>query len=135
MYYGEKFNAVTHLVGATLALAGAIVLVVLAGLGGDPWKVVSVSIYGVTLVMLYTSSVLYHSLQGRPKDVLRKAKILAVQKNTSLSGLLTQALADLVAQQEAYEQACQRSLTLLEHGLDLGTHGKFDGKRADLHER
>ena len=72
MYYGEKFNAVTHLVGATLALAGAIVLVVLAGLGGDPWKVVSVSIYGVTLVMLYTSSVLYHSLQGRPKDVLRK---------------------------------------------------------------
>ena len=72
MYYGEKFNSVTHLVGATLALAGATLLVVLAGLGGDPWKVVSVSIYGVTLVMLYTSSVLYHSLQGRPKDVLRK---------------------------------------------------------------
>jgi hemolysin III len=40
----------THVVGAVLALAGAIVLVVLAALGGDPWKVVSVAIYGVTLV-------------------------------------------------------------------------------------
>lgn len=33
MYYGEKFNAATHLVGATLALPGAVVLVVLAGCG------------------------------------------------------------------------------------------------------
>ena len=40
---GEKFNAVSHLVGAVLALAGAIVLVVIAAMGGDPWKVVSVA--------------------------------------------------------------------------------------------
>jgi hemolysin III len=72
MYYGEKFNAVTHLVGAVLALAGAVVLVVLAALSGDPWKVVSVSIYGLTLVLLYSFSTLYHSLRGRPKDILRK---------------------------------------------------------------
>lgn len=72
MYYGERFNAVTHLVGATLALAGAIVLVVLAGLGGDPWKVVSVSIYGATLVLLYSVSTLYHSLRGRAKGIMQK---------------------------------------------------------------
>ena len=72
MYYGEKFNALTHLVGAVLALAGAVVLVVLSALGGDPWKVVSVSIYGLTLVLLYSFSVLYHSLRGRAKDVLRE---------------------------------------------------------------
>jgi hemolysin III len=72
MYYGEKFNALTHLVGAVLALAGAVVLVVLAAWGGDPWKVVSVSIYGVTLVLMYTFSVLYHSLRGRAKNVLRE---------------------------------------------------------------
>ena len=72
MYSGEKFNAITHLVGAILALAGAILLVVLAALGGDPWKVVGVAIYGVTLVALYSFSTLYHSLRGRPKDVLRK---------------------------------------------------------------
>ena len=72
MYYGEKFNALTHLVGAVLALAGAVVLVVLAALGGDPWKVVSVSIYGVTLASLYSFSTLYHSLRGRAKTILQK---------------------------------------------------------------
>jgi len=72
MYYGEKFNAVTHLVGAVLSLAGAIVLVVLAAVLGDPWKVVSVTIYGVTLLLLYTFSTLYHSLRGRAKNVLRE---------------------------------------------------------------
>ncbi len=55
-----------------LALAGAIVLVVLAAIGGDPWKVVSVAIYGVTLVVMYSSSTLYHSVRGRAKDFLRK---------------------------------------------------------------
>ena len=72
MYRGEKFNAVSHLIGTVLALAGAIVLVVLAAMGGDPWKVVSVAIYGVTLVVMYSSSALYHSVRGRAKDVLRK---------------------------------------------------------------
>lgn len=71
MYYGEKFNAVTHLAGAVAALGGAIVLVVLAAIGGDPWKVVGVAIYGVTLLLLYTFSTLYHSLRGRAKHVLQ----------------------------------------------------------------
>src|SRR5512137_1935225 len=71
MYHGEKFNALTHVVGAVLALAGTVVLVVLAALSGDPWKVVGVTIYGVALVSLYSISGLYHSLRGRPKKVLR----------------------------------------------------------------
>ena len=70
-----------------------------------------------------------------PKDILRKAKILAVQKNTSLSGLLSQTLADLVTHQEAYEQARQRNLALLESSFDLGSYGKITGKRDELHER
>ncbi|MGZ5151242.1 MAG: PAQR family membrane homeostasis protein TrhA [Burkholderiales bacterium] len=72
MYYGEKFNALTHLVGAVLALVGTVVLIVLAALDGDPWKVVSVSIYGVTLALLYSFSALYHSLHGRAKNMLRE---------------------------------------------------------------
>ncbi len=72
MYYGERFNAITHLVGALFALAGTVVLIVLAALGGDPWKIVSVSIYGTTLVLLYTFSGFYHSFRGRAKDVLRQ---------------------------------------------------------------
>ena len=71
MYYGEKFNALTHTVGAVLALAGTVVLIVLAALDGDPWKIVSVLVYGATLTLLYSFSALYHSLRGRAKRVLR----------------------------------------------------------------
>ena len=70
-----------------------------------------------------------------PKDILRKAKILAVQKNTSLSGLLTQTLASLVANQEAYDQARERNLAFLDKGFDLGTNGKIPWRREELHER
>jgi len=72
MYYGERFNSLTHLIGAVLALAGAIVLVVLAASSGDPWKVIGVSIFGVALVLLYSFSTLYHSLRGRAKNILRE---------------------------------------------------------------
>jgi hemolysin III len=72
MHYGERLNALTHLGGAVAALVGAVVLVVNAVIGGDSWKVVSVSIYGAALVLLYTFSVLYHSARGRAKDILRE---------------------------------------------------------------
>ena len=55
MYHGERLNAWTHLVGAVLACIGAIWLIVLASLTGDPHKIVSVSIYGFALVVLYLS--------------------------------------------------------------------------------
>ena len=70
-----------------------------------------------------------------PKGVLRKAKILAIQKNTSLSGLLTQTLTDLVAHQEAYDQARQHNLTILRRGFDMSTLGQIPWKREELHER
>jgi hemolysin III len=78
MYHGEKLNAWTHLLGALLALSGAIVLVVFAASSGDPWRVVSVSIYGVCLVLLYSVSTLYHSLRGRAKIILRKLDHLSI---------------------------------------------------------
>ena len=71
-YYGERFNANTHLMGTALAAAGATVLVVLAARQGDPWKLVSFSIYGVMLFALYILSTLYHSLRGKAKNVFRK---------------------------------------------------------------
>lgn len=72
MYYGERFNARTHLCGALLALAGSVLLIVRVTQDGDSWKVVSVSIYGATLVLLYSISTLYHSLRGHAKVILRK---------------------------------------------------------------
>ncbi|MWV11347.1 hemolysin III family protein [Pseudomonas sp. R-28-1W-6] len=78
MYHGERFNAWTHLIGALLACIGAIWLLVVAGLDGDPWKIVSVAIYGLALVLLYSISTLYHSLRGRAKVVMRKLDHLSI---------------------------------------------------------
>ncbi len=72
MYYGERFNAWSHLVGAVLALAGAIWLMVVATLQGDIWKIVSMAVYGVTLVTLYSASTVYHSVRGRAKAIMQK---------------------------------------------------------------
>jgi hemolysin III len=72
MYAGERFNSISHLAGAALALAGTAVLVVSAAQVGDPWKIVSFSIYGAMLVAMYVFSTLYHSVRGRAKNVLRK---------------------------------------------------------------
>lgn len=70
---GEEIaNSVTHGVGGLLAIAGLAVITTLAALRGDVWHVVACSIYGGTLVLLYTSSTLYHSIQApRAKVVLR----------------------------------------------------------------
>jgi hemolysin III len=78
MYYGERFNAWTHLLGALLALSGAVWLLVLAVPSGDNWKIFSVAVYGVTLVMLYSISTIYHSVRGRFKRILRKMDHLSI---------------------------------------------------------
>lgn len=72
MYKGERLNSVSHLLGAVAALAGLSVLVVFASLQGDPWKIVSFSIYGACLFLLYLFSTLYHSFSGSVKQLLRK---------------------------------------------------------------
>ena len=78
MYHGERLNAWTHLVGTMLSISGASVLITLAALMGDPWKIVSVSIFGATLILLYSASTLYHSLRGRAKLILRKLDHLSI---------------------------------------------------------
>ena len=78
MYHGERFNAWTHLVGALLACAGAVWLLVLASLDGELRKIIGVAIYGLTLVLLYSISTLYHSVQGRAKVLMRKLDHLSI---------------------------------------------------------
>ena len=78
MYHGERFNSISHLVGAALALTGLVVLVAFASLQGDPWKIVSFSIYGASLFLLYTLSTLYHSLHGRAKKFFKKLDHVAI---------------------------------------------------------
>jgi hemolysin III len=78
MYYGEKLNAWTHLAGAALALAGALWLLISAIDSNDPWKIVSVIVYGSTLVLLYAISTIYHSTPGRLKRTMRKLDHLSI---------------------------------------------------------
>jgi hemolysin III len=72
VYRGERFNSISHLVGASVAAAGLVLLVVVASLRGDPRQIVSFSVYGSTLLVLYLFSTLYHSLRGPAKNVFRK---------------------------------------------------------------
>jgi hemolysin III len=74
----ERFNALSHLFGAALALAGTTVLIALAVGRGDSWRIASFSVYGAALVTQYVSSFLYHSAQGPAKVSLRNIDHCAI---------------------------------------------------------
>ncbi|MDP2889141.1 MAG: hemolysin III family protein [Bacteroidota bacterium] len=60
----EIVNGITHGIGALLSVVALIVLIVVAGKSGDALHLVSFSIYGATLILLYLSSTLYHSFSS-----------------------------------------------------------------------
>lgn len=69
----EIANRLTHGLGALLGVAGLVLLVVASVRHGDAWHVVSTAIFGTTLVLLYTTSTLYHSFAAeRTRVLLRK---------------------------------------------------------------
>lgn len=57
----ELLNSLTHGLGTALAVLGTLGLVVTASLQGDPWSIVAVTVYGLTLITLFLASTLYHS--------------------------------------------------------------------------
>ena len=69
-----------------------------------------------------------------PKDLVRKAKLIAVERQTSISGL-KEFLTEAVAQEDRYAKARSRHLEALRQGADLGTRGRIGWTREDLHER
>ena len=79
MYYGEKLNSISHLVGAALALVGLGALLTVGFQSRDPWIISSFSVFGVTLVLLYTMSTLYHSFhQPKLKDLFQLLDHVAI---------------------------------------------------------
>jgi hemolysin III len=70
---GEEIaNSITHGAGIILAIAGLAVMTAFSALKGNAWHVVACSIYGATLILCYTTSTLYHSVQHeRVKLILR----------------------------------------------------------------
>jgi len=67
------------------------------------------------------------------RRTLRQAKVLAARRNTSISGLLAEQIETLVGEDDAYEQAQRRALSLLDRGFHLG--GTIESTRDEWHER
>lgn len=66
----ELANAITHGIGALLSLAGLVLLIVFASIKGTAWHVVSFTVYGVSMLLLYSCSTLVHSFkEGKVKDL------------------------------------------------------------------
>lgn len=70
----EPMNALTHLIGSVLSVIGLIFLLYYATIIGTTWHIVSFSIFGVSLILLYTASTLYHALNLSQKktEILHK---------------------------------------------------------------
>ena len=67
------------------------------------------------------------------RETIRKARILAASRATSISGLLTEQIEVLVGEDEAYERAQRQAMLLLDQGFQLG--GVIRASRDQLHER
>ena len=75
----EIVNTATHSVGILLSIAALTVLVAFSSLNGDVWHIASTSIYGTTLILLYTASSLYHAIPySKAKQVLRRLDHAAI---------------------------------------------------------
>ncbi|MBN60436.1 MAG: hemolysin III [Gemmatimonadetes bacterium] len=73
MYQGEKLNSISHLAGAVLALVGLGALLSVGVQTGDSWIFASFAVFGLSLVLLYTMSTLYHSF--RPPELKRLFRV------------------------------------------------------------
>ncbi|MEX2458800.1 MAG: CopG family transcriptional regulator [Actinomycetota bacterium] len=70
-----------------------------------------------------------------PRRLLKRVKLLAVKRDTSVSGLMTDLLEELVERDDDYERARRRALALLEDARPMGTSGEASWTRDELHRR
>ena len=83
--------------------------------------------------MVYVFNVKQNVTISLDRQTLRKVKVLAAKRDTSISGLLAEQIEILVGEDEAYELAERQALSLLNQGFHLG--GAIRVKRDELHER
>lgn len=70
-----------------------------------------------------------------PKSILKKAKLLALKEDKSLSALIRESLEEKIRKDTGYEEAMEREIGLMEKGIKLGTNGRMPCTREELHER
>ncbi len=71
----EPVNAITHFAGTLVSIAGLVLLIVFSSLKADAWHIVSFTIFGASLVMMYSSSTLYHALKLSEKGTIWMRRI------------------------------------------------------------
>ncbi len=69
----ESINVISHFIGTILSAIALVLLVVFASIYGNAWHIVSFSIYGSSMIMLYTASTLYHN--SKKEKVRRRLKV------------------------------------------------------------
>ena len=75
----EIANSITHGLGFGLSVAGLTILLVNANQEDDPWRIIAISIFGVSMIILYLVSTLYHSLtHSRVKAIFRRLDHAAI---------------------------------------------------------
>jgi len=70
-----------------------------------------------------------------PRDLLKKAKLLAVKRDSSLTKMVRELLEEEVKREEGYRGAMFKHQRILEEGFDLGTGGELRISREEIHER
>lgn len=70
-----------------------------------------------------------------PKTLLRRLKVAAAERDTSISALMRQLIEEFLSHQDDYGRAWEREVEVMRGGLDLGTHGEITWGRDELHER
>ncbi len=68
-----------------------------------------------------------------PPDTIRKARILAAKRSTSISGLVAEQIDSLVVNDEEYQRAMQSAIRRMKQGFNLG--GTYPATREELHDR
>ena len=70
-----------------------------------------------------------------PVETVRRLKVLAAQRGSSISRMLTETLDEILRRDDEDERGTQRILAHFEQGFDLGTQGRRTWTRDELHER
>jgi len=98
-FWEELANTITHGIGAALSIVALVLMVVYAAYDADPWRIVSVSIFGATLFLLYLASTLYHGIpHPGAKDIMRVLDHCAIY--LLIAGTYTPVL--LISMRESY---------------------------------
>lgn len=70
-----------------------------------------------------------------PKAILKKAKMLALKEEKSLSALIRESIEEKIKKNAGYKEAMKTEIRRMEQGLHLGTGGRMPCSRRDMHER